>query len=185
MEKMKKKKKIIKDENIWDEYVKDIDKISSSGKVEPIQNKEVIFKESCSEDFINYVGESSAMLDELKKGDFKNIDGNLADKFRKGKMSIEAKLDLHGYTQDKAYDRLINFVLSCYSNQKRCLIVITGKGSSKTPENFWEERTGKLKELVPTWLNSDKLRPYILTFATAQQKDGGSGALYVLLKKNK
>lgn len=178
------KKKIVKDENIWEEYVKDIDKISSSEKQEyNPQNKEINFKESRSEDFTNYVGKTNTGLENLEKGEFKNIDGNLAERFRKGKLPIEAKLDLHGYRVDDAYNKLVNFVLSCHSNQKRCLLVVTGKGSSKQSENFWEEKTGKLREVVPNWLNGDKLRPYVLSFTNAQQKDGGSGALYVLLKK--
>ncbi len=174
------KKPIVKDENIWEEYTKHIKKAPKSNKKQFNNNKEIIFKEHRSQDFMNYVGDSSVMCRILEKGDFSNIDGSLAERFRKGKLLIEAKLDLHGCTQDEAYRKLVNFVLSCYSNRKRVIQIVTGKGTSKKQEYFWEERVGKLRELVPDWLNNNQLRSYILCF---MEERGNSGALNLLLRK--
>jgi DNA-nicking Smr family endonuclease len=86
-------------------------------------------------------------------------------------------LDLHGYTQNQAFDALGSFIVSSYQKQYRCVLVITGKGGQG-------DKKGVLYTQVPKWLNHPKLKPMILMFSHAQAKDGGDGALYILLKKN-
>ena len=111
-------------------------------------------------------------------GDNKAVDGNLAGKLRKGKLEIEGKLDMHGLTQDKAFTNLIRFIDSAWVAEKRCVLVVTGKGSLK-------DGGGVLRNKLPIWLNSPQIRSKILMFTKAQPKDGGSGASYILLKKKR
>jgi DNA-nicking Smr family endonuclease len=61
---------------------------------------------------------------------------------------------------------------------KRAVLIITGKG-------LRGEGTGILRAAVPRWLNEAKLRALILSIAPAAPKDGGGGALYVLLKRQR
>ena len=91
-------------------------------------------------------------------------------------MEIDGRLDLHGMTQDAAHAALNGFVLRAYDAGRRCLLVITGKGQAGG---------GVLKTEGPRWLNLPVLRSKILGFSYAQPKDGGDGALYVLLKRHR
>ncbi len=116
----------------------------------------------------------------LEHGSTDNIDKNTAQKFTSGNMDIEARLDLHGFTLEPAYNKLYDFINRCYERKLRCLLVITGKGTKK---KWPEESTGILREMVPKWLNEPAFRSKILSFSYAKTKDGGDGALYILLKR--
>ena len=114
------------------------------------------------------------------------IDKRTLEKLKKGKVPIEARLDLHGLTRTQAYEQLNNFLSSCYQRHLRCVLVITGKGKSQaTSENWLTPSQGVLKTHVPLWLAEGYLRKIVLKFTSALPKDGGSGALYVYLKKNR
>jgi DNA-nicking Smr family endonuclease len=119
----------------------------------------------------------------LGQGVYAGIDRNTAERFRKGKSSIDATLDLHGLTRDKAFASLKRFIQSHYQRGSRCLLIITGKGIGKNEEG--ERLPGVLKQSLPAWLATDELSPMILAFDKAQQKDGGSGAYYVLLRRKR
>ena len=95
-------------------------------------------------------------------------------------MEIDARLDLHGMTQARAHSALSGFIAASYNAGCRCVLVITGKGSKDG-----ERKTGVLKENVPLWLCEMPNSPVVLKFMTAQPKDGGSGALYVYLRRKK
>ena len=107
-------------------------------------------------------------------GEYAGIDRNTAEKFRKGHYVIDAMLDLHGMTSDKAFTALVRFVRSHSSRGNRCLLIITGKGV---------KGEGVLKKSLPLWLSHDDLSPMILTFDVAKAKHGGGGAFYVLLRR--
>lgn len=85
----------------------------------------------------------------------------------------EAVLDLHGLTQDSAHARVKAFIIHSASEELRTLLIITGKGS------------GVLRKNLPKWLDAPQLRPFILAVTYANPKEGGEGALRVLLKKRK
>lgn len=110
-------------------------------------------------------------------GSYANIDHRTADKFRKGSNPIDATLDLHFMTRDEAHKALEKFIHRCHRQEKRFLLIITGKGR--------EGQEGVLKQAVRGWLTGDDLAPFILAIDQAQQKDGGSGAYYVLLRRQR
>jgi DNA-nicking Smr family endonuclease len=112
---------------------------------------------------------------ELGIGETSRIDGSVARKLREGKYEIDATLDLHGRTQDEAFALLSSCITTAYAIGKRCILVITGKGS---------RGHGVIREQLPKWLNSSGLQDYILAIQQASPKHGGSGAFYVLLRKN-
>lgn len=112
----------------------------------------------------------------LSHGASPGVDRRTADKLRRGQMQIEASLDLHGMTQAEAHGRLVAFVEAHQAAGRRCVLVVTGKGA-------WRQEGGVLRDAVPRWLNAAELRPRILSFSHAQPKDGGEGALYILLKR--
>ena len=115
---------------------------------------------------------------ELELGKSVDVDKSTADKLKKGRMKVDATLDLHGMTQNKAYGALTDFISRAYDKGHRCVLVVTGKG-------IWREGGGVLREQVPRWLNQDPNRAKILSISYATQKDGGSGAIYVLIKRRR
>jgi DNA-nicking Smr family endonuclease len=94
-------------------------------------------------------------------------------------MAVEGRLDLHGMTQAEAHPALTDFLAGAQDAGKRCVLVITGKGLRP------DGRAGVLRDAVPGWLNSPPNRRRILSFTPATPADGGTGALYILLKRLK
>jgi DNA-nicking Smr family endonuclease len=111
------------------------------------------------------------------------IDRRTDDRLRRGRVGIDGRIDLHGMTQSQAHAALNSFVLRGWHEQRRCLLVITGKGS--TGRGSGGQGMGVLRQVVPRWLNESPLRPLVLAIHRAQPKDGGEGALYVLLKRRR
>lgn len=94
---------------------------------------------------------------------------------KKGEFSIERCLDLHGLHVNGASHALTHFILNAYKQGLRYLLIIHGKGGQHSD-------VAVLKSHVAHWL---KQFPEVLAFHSAQAKDGGAGALYVLLKKQR
>lgn len=115
---------------------------------------------------------------DLKPGQAIDMDRRQAQRFQRGQMTIEAKIDLHGLTQREAHDALVAFLGAARRQDRRCLLVVTGKGSTTS-------RAGILKAMVPRWLNEPELRRMVLAIAPAAPRHGGEGALYVLLRRQR
>jgi DNA-nicking Smr family endonuclease len=105
---------------------------------------------------------------------FAGVDRATAERLRRGQRDIEARLDLHGMTQAEAHRALAGFVSGSRATGRRCVLVITGHGRMSG---------GILKSAVPRWLHEPDLRRHILAIAPARPQHGGSGALYLLLRK--
>lgn len=97
-------------------------------------------------------------------------------KLRRGHFSVGAELDLHGMTVPVARRAVGEFLDGCLVTDARCVRIIHGKGNS-TPN-----RPPVLKSRVNTWLQQ---RDDVLAFCSARACDGGTGAVYVLLKKRR
>lgn len=98
---------------------------------------------------------------------------------RRRTFEVEARLDLHGHTRARAHSVLIRFLERAHAEGKRDLLIITGKGRNRT--DGLEE--GVLRRHVPEWLKMPPLRDIILETSSAHPRDGGTGALYVRLRK--
>lgn len=101
-------------------------------------------------------------------------------------MPIEATLDLHGMTQSAAHIRLEEFILRAYHMDKRCVLVITGKGSRQGHDGYiLSERSekGVLRSRLPDWLGQAPLSGIVLKCVAAHPKHGGGGAFYIYLKR--
>ncbi len=123
------------------------------------------------------VPRSGAALPYLSPGASADVDSRTLDRLKRGRLRPDARIDLHGMTQAEAHRTLLAFIAHAHASGARCVIVITGKGSVIDG--------GVLRNQVPHWLNSPDLRPRILAFAPAQPRDGGAGALYVLLRRKR
>ena len=120
---------------------------------------------------------------DLEEGSMVGVDKRSVDRLRRGKLPVEARLDLHGMTQNEAEAALARFLAGAQAAGRRCVLVITGKGAAREREMF--ESPGVLKRMVPVWLNAPANRARVLAFATARPQHGGGGALYVLLKRQR
>ena len=92
---------------------------------------------------------------------------------RRGQHEIDARLDLHGHTQDTAHRELVEFLLRQAGQGARCVLVITGKGRIGA---------GILRARLFDWIADPELRPFIAGYAEAHPRHGGAGATYVFLR---
>ena len=106
--------------------------------------------------------------------DLAGVDRRTVDRLRRGRYPVEARLDLHGMTQDQAHRALGGFVVAARVAGQRCVLVITGHGRISG---------GVLKAAVPRWLAEPALRAHVLVLAPARPPHGGGGALYLLLRR--
>ena len=109
---------------------------------------------------------------------FSGIDRANAERLKRGLHPIEARLDLHGMTQAEAHHALAGFIHVSRRAGRRCVLVITGRGLGPSGP-------GVLRRAVPRWLDEPGLRQHLLALAPAQPRDGGAGALYLLLRRHR
>lgn len=96
--------------------------------------------------------------------------------FRRGQIPIEKVIDLHGFTIAEAKLELVRFLQSSLEQKKRNVLIIHGKGIHS------KAKTTTIKSAINCWLRQLN---EVLAFCSAQPKDGGRGAIYVLLRKQK
>lgn len=101
----------------------------------------------------------------------------------RGRLSPEARIDLHGMTLDRAHPALSRFILSQHAAGKRLVLVITGKGKVRDDGGPIPVRTGVLRHQVPQWLALPPMNSAVLQVSPAHQKHGGAGAYYVYLRR--
>ena len=107
------------------------------------------------------------------------LDKRTGERFARGAMRIDGRLDLHGLHQAEAHRELAGFIADSFAAGRRLVLVITGKGGGLG------ESRGVLRSAAPRWLNEAPLREKILAVREARPQHGGSGALYVLLKRRR
>jgi DNA-nicking Smr family endonuclease len=101
------------------------------------------------------------------------IQDNIFRRLRQGKNPVDARLDLHRMTIDKAREVVFSFLNDCVKYDLRTVLILPGKGDRNI------EDPALLKSYLIHWLPQ---LPDVLAYHTAQPKDGGTGAFYVLLR---
>jgi DNA-nicking Smr family endonuclease len=97
-------------------------------------------------------------------------------RLKRGRVPIELILDLHGQTQEQAHRNLVGCLVKAQAEGRRCVLVVTGKG---------QPGGGVLRHMVPRWLNEGDNRERVVAYAPAHRRHGGTGALYVLLRRHR
>lgn len=100
------------------------------------------------------------------------LDRRTRSRVARGQIEIDARLDLHGMTLERAHDRLAAFLDGAQARGHRLVLVITGKGGS-----------GAMRREVPHWLSGREFRPLVIGFEAAGAAHGGAGALYVRIRR--
>ena len=100
------------------------------------------------------------------------LDRRSAQRLKRGRTAIDARLDLHGMTQSEAHRALAAFLAHAQKSGLRVVLVITGK-------------SGVLYGAVPHWLGEGDNRGRVLASGRARPPHGGEGALYVFLRRKR
>ena len=119
------------------------------------------------------------------------FDRRTAQKMMRGNVEIERRIDLHGSGIEMARVNLLSFLRNAFGEGARTVLVITGKGSSPFARHTLHgaahfhspEREGRLRRLLPEWLNEAEFRVLVSGFQPAHPKHGGGGAYYVKIRR--
>ena len=117
--------------------------------------------------------------DKLPNKDFKPVNKNV--------LKVRS-IDLHGYTLEQANNVIEEFILKAYEEKVGKIIVVTGKGihSDVEKDPYVSKDLSILKYSVPEFINNNQnLMRVINDIQDATIEDGGSGAFYIILKKNR
>ncbi len=118
-----------------------------------------------------------ADTDEYVEGHVAGFDRRILKRLRRGEFSTQAELDLHGMTRDEARAAVERFVIGAVASGLRCVRIVHGRGRHS------RDQVPVLKEKVRAWLSRGRIGRSVLAFTSAQPGDGGTGALYVLLRR--
>jgi len=118
-----------------------------------------------------------SFTDEYIEGAVPGLSPKIMKNLKRGKFPVRGHLDLHGLTKQDAEHRVREFLIQSHKQGIRCVLIVHGRGLN-SPDSF-----PVLKERIPVWLNRGTARKIVLAFATAKPYDGGTGAIYVLLRK--
>ena len=109
------------------------------------------------------------------------LDRRFKQRLARGTKAIDARLDLHGKTQDQAHALLCVSCAGRRPTARKVALIITGKGTRARDDR--SER-GVLKRQVPQWLRLPEFRAYVIGFEHAHVGHGGEGALYVRIRRS-
>ena len=140
------------DKKIWEEYIISFEKLKLNIDIRKKEKQVKISKKELIQ---------------------KNDTINSYKLFKKGKVKPDGIIDLHGYRLKVGKIKLENYILKSYENNLRNIIIITGKGLNNL---------GALKKEVPIWLENQNIKKFLISYETAPNNCGGSGALLVRIK---
>lgn len=109
-----------------------------------------------------------------------SIDRRQQRDLTRGRLQIDARLDLHGRRVAEAHQAVDEFLRRAQMEGARVVLIVTGKGSSAMKS---EGEVGVLRRQAPLWLSDPRLRHVVAAFGEAAQSHGGAGALYVRLRR--
>ncbi len=110
------------------------------------------------------------------------LEKRLRQRLGRGAESPDARLDLHGMTQERAHRKLLAFLHGAQADGARVVLVITGKGAQSGEAHAGR---GILRRAVPQWLALPEFRALVVGYETAHINHGGEGALYVRVRRPK
>lgn len=114
------------------------------------------------------------------------LERRLKQNLLRGRTQVDGVIDLHGMRQHEAHRALVRFLHDVQARHGRVVLVVTGKGGRMS--QFLDDpmrEAGVLRRLTPQWLSAPELRATVAGFEEAAQPHGGSGALYVRLRRSR
>ena len=116
---------------------------------------------------------------EYVEGQVVGLDPRIVRKLRRGDFARQAHVDLHGLTAPGARDAVERFLLESVRLGRRCVLIVHGRGLNS------KDQVPVLKERLKSWLAHGRIGQLVLAFTSARAVDGGAGALYVLLRRER
>lgn len=177
--------------DLWKQVVQDVTPLNpGSIRITRAPLNPEIVKQARQSDPISVFGTDQACPSDpdLRHGKAPGLDKRTEMRMRRGKVRLDARIDLHGLSRQEAHRALIAFLRGSQDAGRKSVLVITGKGGRQNDEeDIYAARTegGILRRAVPKWLNEAPLRAMVHAFSHAAPKDGGVGALYVMLKRKR
>jgi DNA-nicking Smr family endonuclease len=104
------------------------------------------------------------------------LDRNVVRKLRRGEYALQAHIDLHGLNRDEARVKVDAFIRRMQAEGKRCVLIVHGRGLGS------KDNIPVLKTKLAAWLTRGAMGRRVLAFSSARPSDGGTGAVYVLLR---
>ena len=117
--------------------------------------------------------------EEYVEGARLGLDPRLLSQLRRGEFSVQAHIDLHGMIQPDAKEAVTNFIVDSVRKGHRTVLIVHGRGL-RSPGGL-----PVLKHAAAQWLSHGIAGGYVLAFATARPNDGGAGAVYALLRRER
>lgn len=158
----------------------DVRRAAPSGHVSPLRRPPPPVARQAQADEVAVMAEllAAADPDDFECGDTltyrsPGVQDSVIRRLRRGQYRVERALDLHGLNRHRARHEIVGFLSRCQQDDVRCVRIIHGKGNGSP-------NTGPvLKAHVDSWL---RRRRDVLAFCSARPPDGGTGAIYVLLR---
>lgn len=170
--------------NDWEEFIKSCENRQNNFKYSKLSEngKKLLDKIKISiknnENIIEKIDKNFSLnltITSLEKNKTLGIDRKTDKLLCQGKYPIDYTIDLHGFTIEEAYLKIKAIFEKAIQNNYRCILIITGKGL--------HSQNTTIKSSLTQWLKEPFFASKIIKWTDATQKDGGSGAVYVLLKK--
>lgn len=117
------------------------------------------------------------LSDEYVEGVVTGLDLRLLQRLRRGEFAYQDYVDLHGLNVEQAKARVDEFLTAAVRTGKRCVLIVHGRGKNS------KDQVPVLKTRVTEWLARGRWSRVVLAFCSARLCDGGTGALYVLLRR--
>ena len=105
-----------------------------------------------------------------------DLDRRILRRLRRGEFSYQAHIDLHGYTRTEARTKVGEFIRKCSLQSMRCVLIVHGRGLGS------KDNIPIIKNKLAAWLTRGAIGRRVLAYTSARQYDGGTGAVYVLLR---
>lgn len=180
---MSKKNPSKEEQDLFREAMQDVRPLETEPRHQPVRRKPKPRPRQREQDeaaVLNEMLSDPANPEDLETGEeLLFIRGGLQHKLikrlRRGELPIEAELDLHGLFREQAREAIVHFLHECRRSGVRCVRIIHGKGHGSA------QKRPVLKQYVNHWLRQ---RDEVLAFCSARPVDGGTGAIYLLLKRN-
>ena len=173
------------DADVWNYVTKTIKKINSNNDIKHHKNiirkkkQNVLIRSEIKPQNILQTNNKILNVKPIYFSEENNTSGlskRNVKEIKTGKFKVQSRLDLHGYRLKEAEVLFFEFLQKSFNSKTRNILIISGKG---------EHGKGKIKCSIPLWIASQSLSPLIHFYSFAAPKDGGSGAYYIRLRKNK
>ncbi|WP_281299947.1 Smr/MutS family protein [Iodidimonas sp. MBR-14] len=197
------------DQKLWDQLTRDVRPLKNRPKAPPLPKNtfpgalpKSLYRESAvhPRDFedslpLPLMNQPDPSPSTKAAAEIRNqLDRRTQRRLARGHQPIDSRIDLHGLTQKQALERLVRHVMMAAGRGDRAVLVITGKGGRQNPQttgvpvalrrrDSFDLGSGVLRRMVPLWLESPQLAPYVHSYGPAHDGHGGDGALYVLLRR--